>query len=76
MTPSCADCRFWRELVAGQIPDGGYEITVDGSGLCRRLPPGRGGNHEDSSDAANAAAWPVTWAEDWCGEHIAGQLVA
>ena len=76
MTPSCADCRFWRELVVGQAPDYCYEVTIDGTGLCRRLPPQRGGDREDSSDAANAAAWPVTWAEEWCGEHAPGQPAA
>lgn len=73
---TCDRCAFWQELDVNA--DGGYDITVDGTGLCRLLPPmsHRIAAHSaqapaNSMDAANQAFWPVTWGEDWCGAHSA-----
>lgn len=72
---TCDTCHWWHLLDPdgeGVEADGGYKVSDVGTGRCRRYPPKlrRGPNFEtDSSDAAGAAIWPITWDEDWCGEH-------
>jgi len=53
MTTTCSHCRFWRV------------DTLGDAGLCVRKAP--------SPSTATAtrlpeAIWPLTWAENWCGE--------
>jgi hypothetical protein len=75
----CGTCRFWDVLTEGEgiERDGNYEVSIDGTGRCRRYPPASRrsdlpamATSGHSSDAASSAYWPVTWAEDWCGEHL------
>jgi hypothetical protein len=80
--PTCATCEHWNELDpdsgSSVFNDGNYEVTDRGTGQCRRYPPTRRrndwkpelrGKALDSQDAAGSAFWPVTYDEDWCGEH-------
>jgi hypothetical protein len=81
--PICATCLHWNELDpdggSSVFVDGNYEVTEGGTGQCRRYPPTTrrtdwrpeipGGTLMDSMDAAGSAYWPVTYDEDWCGEH-------
>lgn len=82
---ACETCRHWDELRpdpnADGSNDGNYDVTEYGSGLCRRYPPSQyrtdmhfvpGGREAvDSLDAAASSYWPVTYAEDRCGEYLA-----
>ena len=73
--PACESCQWWQQLDPyGESMEacGGYAVTDFGTGLCRRMPPWLKRQPDlatDSADAAAAAIWPVTWDEDWCGEH-------
>jgi hypothetical protein len=84
--PRCQTCLFWNTLDLdgeGHEADGGYAVTEYRTGRCRRNPPAGGRNAPSMSegfanlmDAANSSVWPVTWAEDWCGQHSALHLVS
>jgi hypothetical protein len=71
----CLCCRFWKPLSCrqdGHVHDGGYTVTEDDTGLCRRRAPAQSRiplpAGTDSGDAAMATLWPVTLDTDWCGE--------
>jgi hypothetical protein len=57
----CASCLFWNNET--QFGD---EITW---GFCRRYPP-RSGTDAEGDDVA---LWPMTVADNWCGEWKASQ---
>jgi hypothetical protein len=52
----CATCPFWHNTFSEPDPPS-WRI-----GQCRRHAP-------TAAQADNAATWPNTEAEDWCGEH-------
>lgn len=53
MQKRCITCKFW-DLKGGE---GGSEY-----GYCRCNPPSAG------KEQSEAAVWPVTQANDWCGK--------
>jgi hypothetical protein len=55
-TPTCATCRWWHR----------YEVGADDA-ECRRFPPVIPRFHDDGFPIQ--AAFPVTWTNDYCGEH-------
>jgi hypothetical protein len=69
MKSGCSSCKYWGRYYWGSwyIDDNGVERCGDGpptQGTCQRWPP------------SNNAAWnalnrgfPVTGANDWCGEY-------
>jgi hypothetical protein len=56
--PTCKTCLYWEPQ--GIDPDQGY---------CRRYPPQHIDKTESHTDAAERYLVPVTWGDDWCGEH-------
>jgi hypothetical protein len=53
----CSGCRWWHlHPTEGVEPDSERAI-----GYCRRFPPARREN--------GVGAWPITFGNDWCGEH-------
>jgi len=57
---TCKTCPFWDDSQDAGEETAIPEIVRQGdAGYCFRYAPrGRG-----------VAEWPVTWSEDWCGEH-------
>lgn len=58
---SCKACAFWHSLdmaTTGVENDGGE---------CRRRAPSPAAQPEDDYTSPYAA-WPITFAEEWCGE--------
>ena len=56
-TPTCGNCRFWDERSGGD-------------GYCRRHPPRPQVVRLLEADTDRYAVFPVTAAEDWCGELV------
>lgn len=54
MEPSCEGCMFWKEI-------SGY------SGMCRRYPPTIPPKEIDDREEGYWS-FPMTMADDWCGE--------
>lgn len=77
----CERCRFWDRLRDGNergrgvFDDGNYTVSGEDTGRCRRRAPSTSRTDlplgTDNADAAQAAYWPVTWSEDWCGDYEA-----
>lgn len=73
--PGCHTCRYWRENMGSDGQNHGW----DGMGLCRRHAPrpvvvdGIGENQPGRLSAEEVGdgftAWPITFGNDWCGEH-------
>ena len=61
----CSACRFWSVFYEGDALN--PEAIVEG--FCRRLPPSPQVVNEDDLTWANThAEFPMTWADQWCGE--------
>ena len=63
---SCERCVFWDRM-------------NDHVGECRRYPPRIGPNDEpDGPDTMgpHTAVWPITFADEWCGEWAAAEEVS
>lgn len=59
MTPTCSACRFWKQ-------NEGKE-----HGECRRYPPQsteRVGTEAGEVSSTTYSDWPLTDADEWCGE--------
>lgn len=77
----CENCRFWVRTQGDEVTsDDAAAINVDCIGFCKRLPPAvdfvflrtlAKGNNELTpiSDRYDCTIFPVTWADDWCGEY-------
>lgn len=62
----CDTCRFWqRGNDIGQVTSDDHD-----EGWCRRHAPHVAAPKEGSHSAEYEARWPVTWANDWCGEYM------
>lgn len=64
--PTCWTCRWWTRNHG--------RVLGDHDAQCRRNAPspklmGTGGSDDSPIDYLILAEWPVTLANDWCGEH-------
>lgn len=67
---SCGSCAYW--VLEHDKSDDGYQ----NEGICRRRAPVALPSVDVTSDGTSPggvygllAAWPRTFAEDWCGDH-------
>lgn len=63
----CRACTYWGVIVAP-----GGDLTTAALGACRRYPPGTmtGEFRETPAGRLARAHWPVTDADDACGEWV------
>lgn len=66
MSESCVDCKFWDYDEDLSDPPEAHPMLRSSYGLCRRFPPTVHPIAHVRSD--EEAIFPVTEANNWCGE--------
>lgn len=68
MTDKCKTCKYWQRDSHGSGVQG-YHTDGKHSNCRRHAPVFAGSETTDSIFAGRGTVWPVTAADDWCGDY-------